>query len=133
VQAAKRAERQRVFDQVHDLKRDGWSKHRIAWRVGFERNTIRAYLRRDSPPDWSRARPTPSPLDAHRAFLEQRWRAGSRNAAQLHLELLERGYRGSRKGVKCYVRAWRGSPVPEPASTAPPTMVALPASRALAW
>ena len=45
VQAAKRAERQRVFDQVHDLKRDGWSIHRIARHVGLERNTIRTYLR----------------------------------------------------------------------------------------
>jgi transposase len=132
VQAAKRAERQRVFEQVHDLKREGWSTHRIARRVGLERETIRTYLRRDSPPDWSRSRPTPSPLDAHRSFLERRWREGCHNAARLHDELGQQGYRGSRKSVQRYVRAWRSAPAPDPDTSTPP-VVTLPPSRTLAW
>jgi len=132
VQAAKRAERQGVFDQVHALKREGWSIHRIARRVGLERETIRTYLRRDSPPDWSRAIPTPSPLDAHYGLLACRWREGCRNAAQLRRELMELGYRGSLKSVQRYVRAWRDTPAPDPDASAPPT-VTLPPSRTLAW
>lgn len=45
VQAANRAERQRVFGQVHELKRDGWTIHRIARHVGLDRNTISTYPR----------------------------------------------------------------------------------------
>ena len=132
VQAAKRAERQRVFEQVHALRREGWSIHRIARSVGLERETIRTYLRRDRPPDWSRARPTPSPLDAHYEFLACRWREGCRNATQLRHQLLQNGYRGSRKSVQRYVRAWRDTPAPDPDANAPP-IATLPPSRTLAW
>ena len=132
VRAAKRAERQRVFDQVHALRRDGWSLHRIADHVGLERETVRTYLRRDSPPDWSRARPTPSPLDAHHAFLARCWQEGCHNAAQVRHELEQQGYRGSLKSVQRYVRAWRDTPSPEAAATAAPVVI-LPPSRTLAW
>jgi transposase len=132
VQAAKRAERQRTFDQVHALRRDGWSLHRIAAHAGIERETVRTYLRRERPPDWSRARPTASPLDAHHAFLARRWREGCRNAALLQHELATQGYRGSLKSVQRYVHAWRDTPPPEAAATSPPVVI-LPPSRTLAW
>ncbi len=52
--------------------------------------------------------PTPRPLrasqlDPYEDYLLQRWSQGERNAAQLHREISERGYPGSKSMVKAYV------------------------------
>lgn len=55
-------------------------------------------------------------LDAHTAYLAQRWQEGCINAAWLAKELCERGYRGSERSVRRLLHTWR-------ASTTPPTAI----------
>ena len=132
IQAVKRSERQRVFDEAHRLRKDGWAIHRIARHLDLERATIKSYLGRDAPPDWRRRAPTPSPLDAHHELLAEHWRAGCRSASALHEHVRAAGYSGSLKTVQRYVRGWRAATA-EPPTTASPALPPFPPPRALAW
>lgn len=131
-QAARRRERQRVFDEAHRLRKDGWAIHRIARHLNLERVTIKTYLGRDAPPDWSRRGPTPRPLDAHHDLLAERWQAGCRSANLLHEHVRAVGYTGSLKSVQRYVRGWRAATA-EPATPASSALAPFPPPRALAW
>jgi transposase len=97
------ARRQARYEEAAQLRARGLSLSRIADLLGTERKVIRRWLRLGHAPQWSKpARQTV--LDAHREYLEQRWAAGCRNAAQLWRELVEQGFRGR----PTIVRAWAG-------------------------
>jgi len=130
--AADLERRQHLIDQAHDLRGQGWAKAKIARHLHLDPNTVAAYLKLETPPDHSRRRPTPSPLDEHLLFLQRRWREGCRNASQLTRELTERGYHGTRRTVARYVRHWRSGDEPAIIPTGPPIAI-LAQPNKLAW
>ena len=69
----------------------GASVSGMARALGLDRKTVRVWLRRDGQPLWQRCRSVPTVLDPHHSYLEQRWREGCRNAAELARELIRRG------------------------------------------
>ena len=127
---AKRQARLELFNRVHELRQLGRSKAAIAREVGLDPQTVKSYLKRDAPPDFTRKTPTPSHLDPHVEYLRGRWMEGCRNAAHLTKELRERGYQGSLRTVMRYVHAWRDANPATPPRPPPPR---LPAPRRLAW
>jgi transposase len=90
------------FAEVARLRGQGLSRKVIARTLGLGRKTVRRWLRAGQAPTWRHADRGTSILDPHQAYLEERWQAGCRNAAQLWRELKAKGYPGQ-PGV---VRAW---------------------------
>jgi transposase len=90
------------FAEVARLRGQGLSQKAIARTLGMGRKTVRRWLRAGQAPTWRHADRGTSILDPYRAYLEERWQAGCRNAAALWRDLKAQGYPGQ-PGV---VRAW---------------------------
>ena len=103
-QRAKRQKRVERFEQVHERHRRGHSARRIARELGMSRNAVRHYLRCKECPDWRPGRAWRSRWDAPREWLDARLAEGDTNAADLHRQLIARGFRGSYCSVQRYVR-----------------------------
>ena len=105
VRAAHRAaRRQKRYDEVWTLHRQGWTIAAIATQVGCSRRTIERYLHT---PTWPvrqhRRHYGRSLLNPYKAYLLERWNAGCHTAIQLFRELQPRGYTGSYRRVTAYV------------------------------
>ena len=85
-QKTRHAPRQARHAELMQLVAAGTSVAGVARTLGMDRKTVRRWLRRTGPPLW-RKPPRPAVLDLHRAYLEQRWQEGCRNAAELAREL----------------------------------------------
>ena len=53
------------------------------------------------------------------AYLDERWKQGCHNSAQLFTEVLARGYKGSRQMVSAFVASWRKTGGKRASATAP--------------
>ena len=93
------------FMDIRKLYQDGVSISEIARQLGRDRKTVRKYL--EDAPQAYRRRPREWKLDAHRAWLRERWEQGVRNARRLFRDLRKRGYEGGYTQVKKVVRPWR--------------------------
>ena len=79
----------------------------IARELGISRNTVRATLKRDGPPDYSR-KPMPSKLDPHKAYLLERLREFPElSVKQLLTEIRAHGYTGGISILKDFTRPHR--------------------------
>jgi len=95
------------YAEVRALHEQGATVTEITRRVGLCRKTVRTYLRLEALPDRpSRERPSPLVLP-HVPYLQQRWEAGCQRADRLYAELCERGYRGSARTLRRFLRTWR--------------------------
>jgi hypothetical protein len=81
-QQSRQAPRQARHAELTRSVAAGASVAGVARSLGMDRKTARRWLRPTGPPLW-RKPPRPTVLDPHRAYLEQRWREGCRNAAEL--------------------------------------------------
>ena len=116
---ARRAAREVRWQQVHERRNKGDSIRRIAETLHLHRRTVRRLLDSAEPPRNHRDHPRPggitSPkLAPYTDYLQQRWRDGCTNAVQLHREIVERGYDGSRTLLSEAVRSWRPPRAPKP-------------------
>ncbi len=94
----------KLYERVQELHVTGMSLRKIGEELGLARNTVRKYFRQAPEPPLPTPRPLrASQLDPYEDYLLQRWSQGERNAAQLHREISERGYPGSKSMVKAYV------------------------------
>ena len=94
----------KLYQRVQELHAAGMSLRKIGEELGLARNTVRKYFRQAPDPPLPTPRPLrASQLDPYEDYLLQRWSQGERNAAQLHREISERGYPGSKSMVKAYV------------------------------
>jgi transposase len=128
-----RAERYRW---VHELRGQGQSLQQIARRTGLSVKSVMRYLRRKRCPDWNPGRRASTQLDSYLSFIEDWLRAGGRNAAQLHRELLGRGCRASYESVRRYLTRRLGStgrPGPRVGPVKPPTPAPPPSARKLSF
>jgi transposase len=99
--------RSREVNEIHILHRQGVSVRTISRLTGFDRKTIRKYLRDGSIPRYGPREPRPSKLDPFVDFLESRLQAGVWNGVVLLRELRERGYRGGYTRLKDYLHPRR--------------------------
>jgi transposase len=107
---------------VHALLGQGKNIAQICRELGLARGTVRRFARAAGPGELTGPREgRPSQLDSHRDYLHQQFSAGCTNAAVLHAELRERGYRGSYGTVKRYVRPFRTLATTPPPAPKPPT------------
>jgi len=101
-----------VRQQVHALHEAGETILGISQRLDLNRSTVYRYLRQPPASGATRTRSVRSGLDAHLAYLCQRWAEGCHNAQQLWREIQERGYEGSRKMVAIWAQPQRETPAP---------------------
>jgi hypothetical protein len=80
----------------------------------MSRRDVRRFLRatsfEDAFPEQPVRCPRPNQLDKYAPYLRQRWEEGCHNVAQLHRELLERGFRGAASALRAYLAPWRLQP-----------------------
>lgn len=90
------------------MKRQGLSIQAISATTGFDRKTVRKYLRDPQPrPEYRRRERKPGKLDAFKPYLQERLRAGVWNAAVLLREIKERGYEGGYSILKQWLQPLR--------------------------
>ena len=83
------------MNDFSELKREGLSIQAISSVTGFDRKTVRKYLRRpDEIPAYGPRPEAAGKLDGFKPYLEERLKAGVWNAAVLLRELKQRSYTG---------------------------------------
>ena len=108
---------------VHRPLAEGRSYRQVAAGLGLSRNTVRRFARAASPDELLASDGTgrqPSILDEHAAYLAERWNAGCTNAARLHQEFRDRGYRGEPSYIRQYLARYRGATTAPAPVSAPP-------------
>ena len=95
---------------IEELKRQGLSIQAISRLTGFDRKTVRRYLREPEVTPVYGPRPArPSKLDEFKPYIEQRLKAGVWNAQVLLRELRARGYQAGYTILKDWLHPQRES------------------------
>jgi transposase len=110
------------YQQVRTLRAAGHGPAAIARHTGLPRETVRRYLRADSPAELVSLLTSgpPTALDPYKPYLGKRWAEGCRNATALLAEIRGQGYRGSYPALAAYLRPFRTAGTLPPAAPAPP-------------
>lgn len=103
--------RQQLFDAVKELQSKGVGIRAIARKLGAARNTVKKYLRCETPPRHARGAGKPSSVLPFAEYLEKRWREGAHNGFLLWQEIKTRGFRGEIDSVQRFIRPWRTTTV----------------------
>jgi len=104
------SKRQADFAEATRLSQAGASISRISRLLGVDRKTLRHWLRAGAVPSWRQPR-RERMIDAHLAFLEQRWAEGCRTATVLWRELAALGFQGRYTIVKRWMARRRGTEI----------------------
>ena len=91
------------------MRDQGRSIRVTARQLGISTKMVIRYRRQDTCPDWKPGRKGPSQLDQHRSLVEEWLGGGSRNTAELHRLLGEKGCNASYDSVRRYVNRKVGS------------------------
>ncbi|MBB4000947.1 ISL3 family transposase, partial [Aureimonas pseudogalii] len=87
---ARHEPRAEAYAEMERLLAAGSSQAGVSRALGLDRKTVRRWVRGSGPPRWKKPR-RPSAIDPFRDHLEQRWREGCRNGAELARELQRQG------------------------------------------
>ncbi|HWP04080.1 MAG TPA: hypothetical protein VNL96_11535 [Gemmatimonadaceae bacterium] len=85
------------MEEIRSMRREGLSITDIAELTGFDRKTVRKWLREPGAPRYGPRASRHSKLAPYTAYLDERLSAGVWNAVILLRELRERGYEASTK------------------------------------
>lgn len=96
-----KTKRQADFAEATRLSQAGASISRISRLLGVDRKTLRKWLRAGTVPSWQQPR-RGGMINAHLAYLKQRWTEGCCNAALLWRELIALGFQGRYTIVKTW-------------------------------
>ena len=106
--AQRQARRQRVYEQVWTLHRQGWTGAAIAQHTGLSLRTVRRDLRTTTFAGRTRRSDHgASLLTPYKPYLLERWNAGCYTAMHLFRDLRQRGYAGGYGIVAAYARRLR--------------------------
>jgi transposase len=109
---------------VHELLATGQSLTAISRTLGLARGTVLRSARAASADELLvKATSRDNSPDSFKPYLNQRWNEGITGASVLHAELQARGWRGSARTVRRYVRPFRQQ------AAAPPPAPAVPKAR----
>jgi transposase len=134
-QNERRQRRERLYDEVIALHREGSSQRVIADRLGVHRSTVRRFVESGSFPERASrrsARRTDGCID----YLKERWGGGCRNAMQLYAELQALGYSGSYYSVRRQLAQGRSALGPGDEGHPPrpvPAVMGRPSARRVSW
>ncbi|MEO8393878.1 MAG: ISL3 family transposase [Chloroflexota bacterium] len=92
-----------LFQQVHQLLRQGWSVSAIARHLHVDRKTVIKYRRFDELPPKTCIRLGPRILDPFRAYMQARLLQENPSGRQLFVEIQAQGYTGCKSRVTDYV------------------------------
>lgn len=111
--AIKRRERHAA---VHALYDKGVQIEVIAKALGLDRKTVRRYAHAGTPEEASLGTGAGryGQIHAYSPYLYRRWNEGCTDAARLHAEITELGYRGSKRTVRRHLEQVRASGKPAP-------------------
>ncbi|WP_345681011.1 ISL3 family transposase [Yinghuangia aomiensis] len=111
---------------VNDRRDRGENLSAISRALRLDRKTVRRYATCDLDDLVASARDRrPEIIARFKPYIQQRFRTGGTNAAQLYREIREQGYRGSRITVRTYVATLRaGTAVDEPRAVPSPRRIA---------
>lgn len=93
---AKRVTHERHFQRVKKLFEEGTPILRIARQLKMSRNTVKKFLKYESPPRQS-CRQRYSPIHRFVPYLRRRWMQDERNARRLWEEIKKQGYPGAQQ------------------------------------
>lgn len=105
----RRQRRLERYQQLADLRRQGYSKRAISKELSLSIKTVRRWLRADQFPERKPPTGRRKKVAEFADYLDERWKEGCHNATQLFNEIRGRGYRGSRQMVSSFVASWRHS------------------------
>ncbi len=138
-QTARQEKRHERYDQIQELRRQGWTQKAIADQVSVSLRTVKRFLSASAYPERSRRRRQPRNTDRYDAYLRQRLGEGCHNIAQLYREVQQQGYSGSYASLYKAVASLaptfplrQGRTSHRDPSPSPPT-VEVPSSRSVAW
>ncbi|MER7842004.1 ISL3 family transposase [Streptomyces sp. NPDC096040] len=108
------------YTAVHQLLDGGSTLEEICRTLRLDRSTVRRFARAMNIDELLvKATHRSTILDKHTPYLHQRWNEGCRSSAQLHQEIVARGFTGSIQTVRRYLRPFKAAtaapPVPRPA------------------
>lgn len=138
----KRVLRKARFDEVKVLRKEGSNILQISKRLKMSRITVRKYFYADEFPEHSPHRRHKSILDPYAQELQEQWDSGCHNRMQLWRHIQSKGYRGSYKPVRKWVRLRRTEPAAttptkylsaSAATPSPSASIALPSAKRLSW
>jgi transposase len=116
--AARRAAKAARWEEVRARHALGEGLRSIARGMGLARQTVRRLARSPVPPRYQRSTPPrPPPLASptlapFAEYLRDRWQDGCTNGAQLHREILARGYAGTYSLLQQAIFPWRSPRAP---------------------
>jgi transposase len=123
-----------VYENVKALRAQGETMKGIARELALHQSTVRKFISSDTFPERANRPRGPTPLDAHRQFLEGRVAQGCRDTKQLWAEVRQRGYTGNRDTVRqCVARLLSPQGKPSLLQTRVRTMPCPSARRAFNW
>jgi transposase len=95
------------FQRVKQLSEKGTPILRIARQLKMSRNTVKKFLKYQSPPPRQSCRQRYSPIHRFVPYLRQRWLQGERNARRLWEEIKKQGYSGAQQTLCHFLQNWR--------------------------
>jgi hypothetical protein len=109
---------------IQTLQAGGHGLREIGRRLSLDRKTVRRFAQAASADDLvAKAVDRPTLLDVHKSYLCLRWNQGCRDGTVPHVELQQRGYRGSARTLYRFLRSLRAldsSQAVAPVEPAPP-------------
>ncbi len=102
--ATRRSEREDRYQQVVELRKQGFSPKQIAARLAMSERTVRHWLQQQTAPDVRLRRKYQSSFDAYAPYVLERWNSGCRNGAQLWREIAAQGYPGTPRMVSSFLQ-----------------------------
>lgn len=96
----RRSIRLALYEQVMALHAQGKTMKAIAAELSICKHTVSKYIRAGAFPERALKARGPTPLDAHRDYIEQRIDQGCQSSLAIWRELRQRGYTGSRAAVQ---------------------------------
>lgn len=135
-QQVRRQRRERLYDQVQALHREGLSGRAIAEQLGIHRSTVKRFVEAGTFPGRA-GRRYARRTDRFADHLKRRRAEGCRNAAQLFEELKAQGFGGSYYSVRRQLAAWRradpGAGEGGGAGAIPSPGIGRPSARRVSW
>lgn len=105
------------FVEINVLRRQGKSIKAISRELNVSRNTVRKYLRSESPPSASTRSKKPTKLDGYRDYLRSRIDSAKPDwipATVLFREIQQLGYTGGETTLRNYLRTLKPQAKPDP-------------------